>query len=333
MSLTVRELVERYIHLGPPNPSGWRTVLCKVCHDHGRKGDRAAFKFEGEVVGYHCFNCAIASSFDPHAHKRIPKKMIKILESFGIPEDDINQINFNQFSNTSLTSNSNNDTKRSSIDPAEISLPSFFKPLIIDPQDKWTIIAWEYLESRGIKPNNYPFYIAFDDSSKECKKWKGRVIIPIYKDRKLIFYQGRALGNLTKKYENAPTPKDKIIFGFDQLYDNIDKPLYIVEGWFDAFLINGIACFGNLLSDAQIHWLNLSPRKKIVIPDQKGDGHVLANQALELGWAVSVPDIGSDCKDVSQAIEKYGKLFVLQEIAKSTVEGDVAKCFVGLRCQ
>jgi hypothetical protein len=100
--------------------------------------------------------------------------------------------------------------------------------------------------------------------------------------------------------------------------------LYIVEGIFDAMSIDGVAIIGNEITDAQIEWLNRSRRKKVYIPDRFGDGRRVALDCLEHGWSISTPDIGS-CKDMNEAVKKYGKMYVMKSIAENTADGLVAE--------
>ena len=155
------------------------------------------------------------------------------------------------------------------IEPPEVELPKGCYLMENDEDDKWTVIARDYLETeRGIDPDSYPFYL-YNGSDK---KWKGRLVIPIYKDdnhkyEKLIYYQGRALVAMPRKYMSPSLPKDRVIFGYDKLFKPTDAPLYVVEGFFDAIAINGVAVFGNQMTQEQIRWLSRSSRPKIIIPD------------------------------------------------------------------
>jgi DNA primase len=134
-----------------------------------------------------------------------------------------------------------------------------------------------------------------------------------------------------KKFESPSDPKDRVIYGFDRLFEKTDVPLYIVEGWFDAHVIDGVALLGNELSSAQIKWLNKSQRKKVYIPDRFGDGQRIAENALSVGWSVSTPDIGN-CKDVNEAVHKYGRMFVMKTIADNTADGLDAATRLGVYC-
>jgi hypothetical protein len=54
-----------------------------------------------------------------------------------------------------------------------------------------------------------------------------------------------------------------------------------------------------------------------VVPDQDRTGLDLIDRALELGWAVSIPDWGDDFKDVNDAVIKYGRLATLITIMQA----------------
>jgi DNA primase len=158
--------------------------------------------------------------------------------------------------------------------------------------------------------------------------------MPIYKNNNLIYYIGRALYDAEKKYETPAVAKERILFGYDKLFDYEDKsPLFVIEGWFDAFAIGGVAILGNVITDAQRQWLDRSPREKIYIPDRFGDGRRAAEQALDFGWSISTPDIGSDSKDMDEAVLKYGKIYVIKTILEhKTSDKDAAMTYLGNYC-
>jgi len=54
-----------------------------------------------------------------------------------------------------------------------------------------------------------------------------------------------------------------------------------------------------------------------VVPDQDTAGVELINRAVELGWAVSVPEWPEDCKDVNDAVIKLGRLGALLTIMQA----------------
>lgn len=336
---TLEEVIRQYIPMQPfPASTGWHPVLCKVCKDHGRKGLRGGFKFDGETVAYHCFNCGpeMNTIYDPNESKGMPKKMQHILTDFSVPQDEWQQVLLTNLAVQKAGKKGEIIQQIENIEPEEIPLPDMFYPLAdAKDGDKWAEIArWYLTEERGVDPDSYPFMLVTPTEDKFKKKWNGRLIIPAYKDGKLIFYQGRDLiGNKMKKYESPSTPKDKVLYGFDRIFEHTTAPLYIVEGWFDADAVDGIAIVGNELSEAQIQWLNRSPRKKVYIPDKSGDGQRSAKKALDQGWSISTPDIGQNCKDMSDAVNKYGKMYVMKSLADNTADGFVANTNLGIYCE
>jgi predicted RNA-binding Zn-ribbon protein involved in translation (DUF1610 family) len=125
--------------------------------------------------------------------------------------------------------------------------------------------AREYLEHRGIKDLDYFYYCPkFKEWTNKQKKIfdtlrqdSPRIIIP-FKDKQgnLFGYQGRSLAPKAKlRYITIMLDEEQPkIFGLDRV--NESKPIYIVEGPFDAtFLENSVAMAG---SDADIRTLGWS---------------------------------------------------------------------------
>lgn len=333
----LEQLVRQYVPLpAHANTKGWFPVLCKVCHDRGHKGDRAAFNFEHGGTGYHCFNCGIKAKYNPSDDEQLSDSMQKVLRAFSIPETDWGIVLYDALVQQGKGGTSDKPAEQPvNYEPLVLDLPSYFYPLTDDPLDDYAQYAIEYLrDERSIDWTQYPFMLARRGSGKHPNKWYGRLIIPIYKDKKLIFYQGRDLTDrMVKKYETPSTPKEAILYGFDSMFDGSrNMPLYVTEGWFDAFHLDGVAVFGNTMSKAQIYWLNKTPRPKVIIPDRFGDGRRLADQALSLGWSVSTPDI-ANCKDVDEAVSKYGLIYVLNSIREHTYSEFEATARLGIYCE
>jgi len=330
--ITLEQVVRQQIALSPrPNGQGWYSVVCKVCNDHARKGKRAGFRFDGETVGYNCFNCGHTALFDPSEHRTLSRDMTTALEAFGLKKEDWQPVLFALMSTEHDLTLKNK--RRENYGPAVIELPPYITPLI-DNGDEIDQYAIEYLlKERGIDWKQHPFFIGRKTSHPSSKRWYARLILPFYKDGKLIFYQGRDLTETRQqKYLSPDSPRENIVYGYEQIQKETDDPLYIVEGWFDAWHLEGVAVLGNKMTSHQIHWINQSRRPKVVIPDRFGDGHRLAEQALELGWSISTPDIG-DCKDPNEAIMKYGKLYTLMTIRTHTYEGFEASVRIKFYCE
>ena len=143
----------------------------------------------------------------------------------------------------------------------EFKKPVFRKKLDL-PRATEIPIAKEYLEKRKLDPSKFYFAYKFKEWTNTQKQTfdtigrdESRIIIPMYdEDKILIGFQGRSLGPNSVKYItvmiNEDAPK---IYGLDQV-DN-EKPIYIIEGPFDATLVqNGVAMCGSDLDIRSFGW-------------------------------------------------------------------------------
>lgn len=313
--------------------NGWHKVYCEVCGDGKRtKGPRGGWLFQDDIAFYHCFNCGVDGSFDPNREQCFSKDMKNIFEKFGIPIDECKKLCISSLKTKSAPKVNTNNTIKI------LETPDHFVRVNEISSDTKEFIN-DFLKSHyGLNINSYPFFVSngitHTDDVKEkttVKFWLNRLIIPFYKNGNLIYYKGRDLTNTSRvKYLAPNIPKTNILFNVDELYKNTQFPLFIVESEFDAINLNGCAVMENKISNSQAILLNKSPRKKIIIPDFNGDSSGLVDDAIANGWSVSVPDFGS-CKDVSEAVVNYGKLFVLRSIMNSIYEGKYAKIVASIK--
>lgn len=331
-------VIRQYVALGRPNQKGWCPTLCKVCNDHGRKGLRGGFNFSNGGIGYRCFNCEIVAAFHPNSVDMPSENLIRVCEAFGIPSEVISELQMLVIHNRT----SGGGISRQVLDSARVSGPAtlptppwFVKLTDLNEQEPIRQLAELHLhEDRAMTVNDYPFLIGMPNSDPSSKKWTNRLIIPVYDTHNnLIFYQGRDLiGRSSRKYISSETSRDRIVYGLDEVTKRTNAPLFITEGFFDAFHVGGCAVLGRDISKPVEDLLNNSTREKIIIPDRYGDGQDLAKVGIRNGWKVSVPDFGQ-CKDVTEAVVKYGKLFVIKTIMDSVYSGTAAETMVELYCK
>jgi hypothetical protein len=298
------------------------------------KGPRAGFILNGDNIGFHCFNCGTSVKCEEESDG-ISNKMLNVLEAFGVPKKDVLRV-----VTAKKIKNPNKKTEKTSRPRPQfkhIQIPDHFYKLSDAAEDN--VIAQkarEFIEKeKYIKADEYPFYLSTaitnNPDPKEiniAKSLRNRLIIPAFYNEEMIYYIARSLDDDSKnKYLNAPIPKSNIIYGMDNLYKNQNNPLFVTEGFFDAFHLKGVAVLENHMTKDQIDILNSSSRKKIVVPDRHGDSRELAEQAIELGWGIAVPEWG-DCKDVCESILKYGKLLTLNMIVTTIKEGPAAKLYL-----
>jgi len=174
--------------------------------------------------------------------------------------------------------------------------------------------AVNYTNLRKINYDRYDFY--WTDSTEHSLHQ--RVIIPFIWQGRIIGYTARAVTDGVKpKYYSNYEPN--FVFNINnQLADS--KFVIVCEGPFDAMSMDGVAVLNNECNETQADIIESLGREVIVVADKDRAGAKMINNAIEYGWTVSFPVWLETCKDVNEAVVKYGKLFVLKTIldAKQT---------------
>jgi DNA primase len=81
--------------------------------------------------------------------------------------------------------------------------------------------------------------------------------------------------------------------------------------------IDGVAVLNNECNETQADIIESLGKEVIVVADKDRAGAKMIANALEYGWSVSFPVWLETCKDINEAVVKYGKLFVLKTILDS----------------
>ena len=109
-----------------------------------------------------------------------------------------------------------------------------------------------YLEKRKIDPKQFYFAEKFKEFANSHKQTfadnvleEPRIVIPLYRNKNLIGFQGRSLRKNSIKYITIMLDEDEPkIYGLDGI--NTELPVYVVEGPFDStFLNNSVALCGS----------------------------------------------------------------------------------------
>ena len=225
-----------------PNLFNFRCPICGDSQKHKNKA-RGYFYQVKTNTNFKCHNCGASSSFnnflkriDPTLHKQYT--MEKFKEGFAGGRNFV-------------------------VDEPKLEFkkPVFRKKLDLPRADE-VPIAKEYLEKRKLDPSKFYFAYKFKEWANTQKQTfdtigrdESRIIIPLHDTEKnLIGFQGRSLGPNSVKYItvmiNEDAPK---IYGLDKV-DN-EKPIYIIEGPFDATLVqNGVAMCGSDLDIRSFGW-------------------------------------------------------------------------------
>lgn len=312
----------------------WSRCYCEVCGDGRRqKGPRGGWHFEGDFASYHCFNCGIKGSFSSEREFPISKDMYKILDSFGVPKKEYLAVAYSRKINSEKNDVEFKIPEKKFIPIKFFDIPSHFYKLdeasLDNPMANQA--KRKLIDDYGLTASSYPFYMSTGvadsgENKASIKNLVNRIIIPYFKNGKMIYYQARAIDDTTlPKYLNMDVPKTNIVFNADVLFKDIDRPLYVFESAFDAIHVNGVAVMENNMTSNQIEVLNKSPRKKVIVPDRGGDSKKLVELGLEEGWGLALPEIGSGNKDLCEGILKFGKMFILYSLVNRTYYGREAR--------
>ena len=184
---------------------------------------------------------------------------------------------------------------------------------LTDTQYKKIDQLLNYLKSRGIEPDWYEFFYSPDQTGD----FDRRVIVPFYWRGELVGYTGRLFDTRNKEVKYWTETQPGYVFNMDA-QDWSRKFVIVTEGPFDALTISGVSILGSEINNIQKDLINGLGRKVIVVPDRDAPGQKLIDQALEFGWSVAFPDWEKNVDDVADAVKRYGRLFVIQSILKTT---------------
>lgn len=330
----LEDLIRQRVHFTRSSRTGFNHCVCEVCHDHS---DRGGFKFSNGEIGYNCFNCGAGARYT-EGSGMISRNFRKILNSFSISDDEIDNIVINKkFFETSgdtqgkvikLNDIQPKQDKKHYLVTPEVALPKGCKYLGSTEEDLETQFEIvEYLFSRKIDPEAYPFMFSTDP------KLRDYLIVPFFRNGKIIYWQGRSYKkNVSKKdrYNNCTEPKENVIFNMDELFRG-SGPLFVSEGVFDAIPLNGIALIGSKIPEAKIEFLKKSKRDLIFIIDKDANGRSVAETALENGWKITFAPQFTE--DVNNSIITHGSCWTIHQLFKNIPQSNFeAKTKIELYC-
>ena len=283
--------------------SGWVSVNAPCCVHRGESADR---RMRGGIksssngsFSWHCFNCGYTASFV--LGRNLTFKARKLLEWLNVPTEEIERINLESLKHKSIEGLIQERQvvadRIQGIEFEERDLPADTQPL--------NEAGTEYLQKRCI-PLDYPcMYKTMP---------RPGVVIPFTHDNQVVGHTTRFLDDRTPRYIQDIQPG--YVFGTD-LQKSTWQYALVVEGVFDALSINGLAVLHAEINDAQVRLIRSLGREVVVVPDQDEAGMRLVDRAVELGWAVSMPEWPAGIKDVNDCVIKLGKLGALLTIMQA----------------
>ena len=233
---------------------------------------------------------------------------------FGIPDDLITKMTFDALR---LKEDADSGVKLQLVPaftPRALPLDSELITSYLDNPPKKLIPVLEYLHSRDLYLEDYPFYwtpkVGFSN----------RLIIPFIFKGEIVGWTARIVSDGTPKYLSEQQPG--YVFNLDkQHWDR--KYVIVTEGPFDALAIDGVALLGSEISQGQHLLINQLQRRTILVPDRDQAGEKTVEQAIEYGWSVSMPDWPEGVKDVSDAVKTLGRLATLWLIISSAMHTEL----------
>lgn len=302
MSL-IENLLKSHLPALRPSSQGWLTMNCPMCVHNGQPRPdtkhRGGFKFDGDKVGYHCFNCNYTTGWRPGS--RLGFRLIKLMRVLGIDEGEIQRLKIQLWSQI-----------EEDIDPE----PVVFKVTWPDIEFPWPVTdqistdAQEYLASRhvlGLAP--------FVQTAEKVIGMDRRVILPYTYGDKTVGYQARWIGTppdrkIPKMISHRPPG---YVFNLDA-QNRKRKHTVVVEGEYDALSIGGVAVMTNSINSEQAKVIEDLDTEPVVLADRDSAGRGLLEQAAALGWSASFPDWPAEVKDANDAVQQFGRIATLQSI-------------------
>jgi len=286
-------------------PSGWISFNCPVCDDRRTRG---GLKPSDTGWSYHCFNCSATASFV--MGRALGYRARKLLAALHVPEQEIDLLNLESMRHRSvhgiLDERARVANQLSAIEFEELDDFPPGSEVITPELPKY----WQYLRDRGV-PEDFP---AMTTIRTDGIHWvREHITIPFTYDGRVVGWTARMLDGRAPKFISHTQPG--YVFGIDLQPANWQHVL-VMEGIFDALSTGGVAVMHNTISDAQARLIRTLDREVTVVPDQDRAGLELIDRAVELGWAVSIPD-WPDCKDANDAVRKYGRLATLLTIMQA----------------
>lgn len=291
-------------------PSGWQTFDCPMCNDRRK---RAGVIQNGTKLSYHCFNCGYTTGWAMNPH--LGKKFKDLAERLGANKSEIHQVQVDLLKYSEELDMLEPDGYVYNTSKFKtVELPDNAQTIESLPDDHELKV---YAKERGIL-GTYPL-LHFDDMAN-----KRRVIVPFTYNNELVGWTGRHVAPPSKD-----TPKYLLntqpgyVFNVDAFADTHREIVIVVEGIFDAILVDGVSVLGNNVTPEQALLIEKLGKRVIVCPDRDKAGKELIKQAVALDWEVSFPPWHPGCKDAADAVQLYGRLATVNSIIKHATNNKI----------
>lgn len=233
---------------------------CPLCGDSKKSKSKRRFNLEyGNGFPYwKCFNCEQSGNFyDIYGE-------IKCLSSDQAKEELKSR--FLKYNPNNIKTKLMSTVKHVTIDDDKPDFSPLLKNLIDEntkvngvQQKKFQEYLIKFRKQRNI-PDSIKLFVAIDGP------YKGRVIIPIFENNEIVYFQARALTEYpSEKYKNPPLKKGNIILNKNKFDRN--KYIIVCEGLLDVYSIGdqGTSCLGKIVTEDFINRLFAYTDKGIIL--------------------------------------------------------------------
>mgnify|MGYP000273484671 CR=1 FL=1 len=270
---------------------------CPVCGDSKKSIRKKRFhlQFDDEKsIYWQCWNCGRSGNF---------YELYSILE--GVPEEDAFK-RFNKYNRDRIVNRLNKKQPKKDVKKIDktksfnyilnhcIGLNDEVEGYVLKQYQK---LLKDFIEKRKL---DYTVYVAYEGY------FKNRIIIPIWEDENIVFFQGRRLfSEIEPKYLNPSTEKSDIIFNKERF--ERDKYIIVLEGIIDADTVGGqgTTIFGKELTRKFINKLKeYTDEGIILVMDNDEDGKKKLNEYIDTFKDIRyflMPD-KYNCKDLNELV-------------------------------
>ena len=307
------------------SPSGWISGNAVCCPHNGESADtrgRGGIHTDPDGnISYSCFNCNFKASYQPGRH--LTFKFRKLLKWLGADDTDIKRLVIEAIRVRELVApeevkqeaeEERIDFKARDLPESAVSFRAMMSHHLLDDFKNVPGLLNSAVNYTNLRKMDYDRYDFLWTDSTEHSLHQ-RVIIPFIWQGRTIGYTARAVTDGVKPKYYSSYESNFVFNTNNQLPDS--KFVIVCEGPFDAMSIDGVAVLNNECNETQADIIESLGREVIVVADRDRAGAKMINNAIEYGWSVSFPVWLETCKDVNEAVVKYGKLFVLKTILDS----------------
>ena len=282
---------------------------CPNCHHHNHK---LTVNIEKSV--WNCFHCQIKG-----------KSFLYLLKLAGVSNTNQYKNIFNEEPKKNLNDIDNifGEHLKERVS-SKLVLPKGYESLFKNLEKTFYKPAVEYLLSRGLlKEDVLKYDIHYSVSDQ-------RILFPSYdREHNLNYYVARTIQPFESyKYKNASASKRDVIFN-EHLVE-WDKPLYIVEGIFDAILSrkNAVPILGSNVGSGSLLFKRLLQNNTQVIialdADAKKKMFKMINELVKYNIPVTYVDWKSEERDIAEmGAERFEEIVTSGSVKSFTFEDQI----------